>query len=136
MVQGQLVNGSVGKVIDFLTPLEASREGISLSEDILEHRSISEPGNGRKGFGNRVRYYPERDGPETSGSRSRRWPVVRFQAGETMLCMEEYFDVNNAEGKVEATRSQVGHSVSFRVIILIQYFCSDPPYSCVGSECP
>ncbi|KAJ2919332.1 hypothetical protein MD484_g1111, partial [Candolleomyces efflorescens] len=87
LVQGQLVNGSIGKVVSFSTLSE-------LAQDETMVRS------------------EEKDGvflPDSSRSSlpARAWPVVKFINGDQRVITPVDFELNNAEGKMEARRLQV-----------------------------
>lgn len=93
------MNGTVGKVIDFLTPLEAVKKGIkSITADGVSVLAADSQNQSQ----NR---------PTLSKLPSDRiWPVVLFntqKSQEVLLCTSESFEVNNAEGLVEASRAQV-----------------------------
>ncbi|KAI6136943.1 P-loop containing nucleoside triphosphate hydrolase protein [Pisolithus sp. B1] len=89
LVQGQLVNGSVGQVIGFRTPQEASQ---SLT-DIGTEESLK----GNKAEALRA----------VTRCNDAKWPVVRFTNGRELLCVPAEFTVNNAYGEMEASRWQV-----------------------------
>lgn len=89
LVQGQLVNGSVGQVIGFRTPQEASQ---SLT-DIGTEEGLK--GNKAEALRAVTRY------------NDAKWPVVRFTNGRELLCVPTEFTVNNANGEIEASRWQV-----------------------------
>ena len=74
LVQGELVNGSLGKVMEF-KPLERS--------DDPHDRSMYISGE--------------------------LWPVVKFTSGHVMTVAPKDFTVNNANGEIEAQRTQVSH---------------------------
>ncbi|KAL4068373.1 ATP-dependent DNA helicase PIF1 [Scleroderma yunnanense] len=86
LVQGHLVNGSVGQVVGFSTPQEASRN----STDIGTEEGMK--GNKAEAM---TRYSDAK------------WPVVRFTNGRELLCVPADFTVNNAIGEMEARRRQV-----------------------------
>lgn len=89
LVQGQLVNGSVGQVIGFCTPQEASQSPIDIgTEEGLK-------GNKAEALRDVTRYTDAK------------WPVVRFTNGRELLCVPAEFTVSNAYGEVEATRWQI-----------------------------
>ncbi|KAI6032057.1 hypothetical protein BKA83DRAFT_94608, partial [Pisolithus microcarpus] len=89
LVQGQLVNGSVGQVIGFRTAQEASQ---SLT-DIGTEEGLK--GNKAEALRAVTRY------------NDAKWPVVRFTNGRELLCVPTEFTVNNANGEIEASRWQV-----------------------------
>lgn len=80
VIQGELVNGSVGQVVSFGTTSEAEKSQI------------------------RIPNVGEKKPPPNDWA----WPVVRFIGGQEMLCIPHEFTVNNADGSTEARRDQVG----------------------------
>jgi len=94
MEQGFLVNGSLGKVVAFSTPREALQNGTQIA--MMENESRDD----RKG-----KKKPEDCIPKHLVNSV--WPVVSFENGKTMLCIPCPFEVNNADGGVEAVRHQI-----------------------------
>lgn len=96
MVQGQLVNGSVGQVITFYTSQEAMQNKMEIATE-----------EGLRGS--------ERDARQPvaryDGSL---WPVVRFMNGRELLCVPTDFTVDNAYGEMEAKRRQVRCTLMLR----------------------
>ncbi|THH28278.1 hypothetical protein EUX98_g5905 [Antrodiella citrinella] len=88
MEQGSLVNGSLGRVIAFKTTREATTSGVRIAA--MEQNRDGTP---------RV--------PESLMRANSLWPVVKFQNDVQMLCVPVQFEVNDADGKVEAARGQV-----------------------------
>ncbi len=80
-----MVNGSTGKVIGFLTRLEAARRRLLLAG----------------------RDKPEDQNLGAVKRCSTWWPLVRFTNGSQRLCVREEFTVDGARGNVEAYRTQV-----------------------------
>ena len=92
--QGVLVNGSVGKVTDFLTCREAKQQHnieVALSPKDREE-------NLRTG---EVRIADQLWGNPT------KWPVVDFPSGRKRLIPPHEFTIENADGMMQALRSQV-----------------------------
>lgn len=91
MLQGVLVNGSVGKVVDFKPYNEGmwNRSNILAAED--EHGTPKEV-------------------PRDIRQSSVLWPVVKFTNGLKYLCIPTEFTKNNVNGDAEATRTQVSSS--------------------------
>ena len=81
MIQGSLVNGSLGKVEEFTT-VEGALHLAARTWGQDENRI-------RARFG------------------GRQWPLVRFTNGLRMLCVPEKFEQQNALGELEASREQV-----------------------------
>lgn len=88
MRQGVLVNGSVGKVVDF----KSYQEGMSSQHAVLS--AEDEHGS-------------QKDVPNDIKRSSALWPVVRFTNGLSYLCIPAEFTVNNVAGDTEAGRLQV-----------------------------
>lgn len=87
LVQGQLVNGSIGKVVKFGTLSElAQDETLAKSE---EKDGVFRPDSNRGSLP------------------ARAWPVVKFINGVERVITPVDFEINNAEGKMEARRVQV-----------------------------
>lgn len=90
LVQGSLVNGSLGRVIDFKTAREAKTQGVDIAATEIQ-----------KDRGEMPRI------PEWIMQANDKWPLVQFQNGVVMLCVRVSFEVNDADGKIEASRDQV-----------------------------
>lgn len=100
MRQGVLVNGSVGKVVDF----RSYNEGMSNHSNIL----AAEDEHGT-----------QKEVPKHIKQSSVLWPVVQFTNGREYLCIPTEFTVNNVNGDAEATRTQVSASD-----LLLFYLCT------------
>lgn len=107
------MNGSIGKITGFMTTREAKEKGIKIGIADMptkpgpDHRNM--PGSPAKPGSNQLL--------ERMLRRSDVWPVVRFNRGAydggpiQVLCVPNVFEVNNAEGNIEASREQVSQSV-------------------------
>ncbi|KAJ7462771.1 hypothetical protein B0H11DRAFT_1735116, partial [Mycena galericulata] len=84
LVQGSLVNGSVGQVIGFFTSVEAIQRHLEVARS---------EGNGQPN-------------PLPTSS-DQLWPLVRFEKGNEVFITPEEFSINNADGEMEARRDQV-----------------------------
>jgi len=91
LIQGELVNGSVGQVIAFST----SSEALKNHTDIAQVDDAKDPITAQ-----RIR--------SRAAQNDRVWPVIRFTNGRVMLIVPVEFTVNNAQGEREASREQVG----------------------------
>jgi ATP-dependent exoDNAse (exonuclease V) alpha subunit len=87
LVQGQLVNGSIGKVTRFGTLSELAQD--ETLAKIGEKDGVFRPDSTR------------------SSLPARAWPVVKFINGDERVITPVDFEINNAEGKMEARRVQV-----------------------------
>jgi hypothetical protein len=87
VIQGELVNGSVGIIVSFSTHAEVVEKEGGIAK-------VGEPSSGLPMKAPEVGQVP--------------YPVVRFTSGKTMLIEPVAFTVNNAQGDVEACRQQVG----------------------------
>ncbi|GJE87828.1 ATP-dependent DNA helicase PIF1 [Phanerochaete sordida] len=97
LVQGQLVNGSMGKVVGFLRTRDAVQRGLKIGV-----------ADAPKPAGPARRGAPDAPAvPERVLRSDGLWPLVRFDGGGEVLCVPSTFEVNNADGGVEATREQV-----------------------------
>ena len=101
LVQGELVNGSLGRVVYFATCSESRRAGILSTVSILESSLEAQVGP---------------DGTSLEELRRLRrlptdcrcyWPVVEFTNKRSVLCTPLPFDYVDASGDLEATRTQV-----------------------------
>ena len=90
MVQGELVNGSLGQVVGFNTVVRARASGTDIAKEDPEKNHDRKPDMSMMGSVER-----------------RVWPVVRFQTGQTLLCVPATFEAINAANRVEAKRYQV-----------------------------
>ncbi|KAG5728558.1 hypothetical protein E4T56_gene19599 [Termitomyces sp. T112] len=99
IIQGVLVNGSAGKVIDFLTTHEAVARCIKVAE------------LARKGEA----YDPDQPSPPRDMAplnnhtfdRQDKWPLVHFTDGTQLLCAPTEFTAVGFMGNTEASRLQV-----------------------------
>lgn len=101
MIQGELVNGSVGQVIDF----SSSKDAIKNNTEVMNVQSAGE------------KLLADRGLPDNGI-----WPVVRFTNGRTLLCVAADFTVNSANGEMEALRQQVK---SFIIVVSISETWTD-----------
>ena len=90
LIQGELVNGSVGQVIAFSTSSEAQKNHTDIAQVDDAKDSIA---------AQRIR--------SRAAQNNRVWPVIRFTNGRVMLIVPVEFTVNNAQGEREASREQV-----------------------------
>ncbi|RXW23867.1 hypothetical protein EST38_g2010 [Candolleomyces aberdarensis] len=119
VVQGTLVNGSVGSVIAFATVYEAIQHHIRIAgidpedkkfqgseEDTLIEVSkalklqYTEPGE-------EPQAQQQQSGSQPKFSIEEKWPLVRFTDGLLLLCTPVEFTVVGIKGNLEARRQQV-----------------------------
>lgn len=90
MVQGELVNGSLGHVVGFNTVLRARASGTDIAKE--------DP----------AKNHDRKPNISLIDSVERRvWPVVKFHTGQTLICVPATFEAINAANRVEAKRYQV-----------------------------
>ncbi|KAF5377180.1 hypothetical protein D9615_006334 [Tricholomella constricta] len=82
LIQGELVNGSVGQIVRFSTAEEA----------LKEHTHVAGAERGEK-----------QKLPQSGFA----WPIVRFIGGRETMIIPQEFTINNANGGMEARRDQV-----------------------------
>ncbi|KAJ8468581.1 hypothetical protein ONZ45_g17199 [Pleurotus djamor] len=87
LVQGELVNGSVGRVIRFAKVKDVARNAIIKADEKANAKAN--------------RKDPSPDDLDCE------YPLVRFTNGREMLCVPSEFTVDTATGDVEASRTQV-----------------------------
>lgn len=98
LVQGHLVNGSVGKVIEFR----------SLADAIASHTAIAQVDSRNPGQQHDHAVAEQKcDGKSLKNQPERVWPLVQFANGREVLCVPQEFTVVNVYGEVEAKREQV-----------------------------
>jgi len=106
--QGVLVNGSVGKVIEFLTHHEALDRDIAIATPM--------PLQGEGPLQAPQTQHLDLESPPALSlrpincnefSRKERWPLVRFTTGRELLCAPVAFSVEGFMGNIEAHRLQV-----------------------------
>ncbi|CAE6533978.1 unnamed protein product [Rhizoctonia solani] len=107
-----IVNGSIGKIVDFMTPAEARQSKYIIQTipsdnpnwDPSSLESYQEaPGTPYEPLRIRDLGFP-RPTIETEG---REWPVVQFDEGTTLLVTPMLFTAENATGETEACRVQI-----------------------------
>jgi ATP-dependent exoDNAse (exonuclease V) alpha subunit len=92
--QGVLVNGSVGKVTDFLTCREA-KETHKVEVALSPRDREENPRTGEIRIADRLWGSPTK------------WPVVEFLSGQKRLIPPHEFTIENVNGTMQALRSQV-----------------------------
>jgi hypothetical protein len=111
------VNGSVGQVIDFRTHNEA----------LANHIEIPSFDDRQKGTIDFSRQ-PVPDSKDTPI-----WPVVRFPNDRQTLILPADFTINNAEGGIEAQRTQVFFHRHFVLLSNTIECTKGPAYTGLGS---
>jgi ATP-dependent DNA helicase PIF1 len=106
VIQGHLVNGSVGKVVEFLTTRQAWERGIEIAQppgpnggpEVDKEQIPDVPGAATGGF------VPMDD---VVFDRKQFWPLVQFTNGMAVLCAPLEFTVEDLKGTTEVRRLQV-----------------------------
>ena len=102
LVQGELVNGTIGRVVGYSTTREALNSSARLGvADGTASRSAGEVLDDLKRNDERT----SKEARKLIGD-PRKWPIVNFH-GHEVLCPPAQWEVNNAEGQPQAQRAQV-----------------------------
>ena len=128
-----LVNGSLGRIVDFLATLEASQKGIKIGRPDMGDPLDWKGQKMANMKGNRNGKAEDELPPHLLRS-PQKWPVVEFHPSAItepvlMYCIPCSFEVVNADGEVEAKRDQVGLCVrisSFTVVNSHSYYRQVP----------
>ncbi|RDX56238.1 hypothetical protein OH76DRAFT_607069 [Lentinus brumalis] len=124
IIQGLLVNGSLGRVVAFYKPRDALEKGIEIAipdnQQGLRKALGKEDDKNDAGAGGRAdAKRPHEKLQEQAQAEQREqtlkkilayndvWPCVQFHSGPLMLCVPLSFEVINADGNIEAVREQV-----------------------------
>lgn len=124
IIQGLLVNGSVGRIVGFYQPREALAMGIDIALPDSRERGGPDvpdiPGGPQvevpqtASTGSQVPKSSQKTAADKREETIKQilqmnsvWPAVQFQSGVTQLCVPLTFEVVSAEGTIEATRHQV-----------------------------
>lgn len=115
MLQGVLVNGSLGKVVDFINLHEAQQRHIEMAE--LERRKegevspiVNSPNAGEDAPG-----LIALDGH--TFEKNQLWPLVKFTNGKSLLCSPVEFTLEGLKGNTEARRLQIPLALSWAMSI-------------------
>lgn len=99
--EGGLVNGSLGKVIEFITVREARDQFLSIADMSKRETSVNQlTTNTIHGFG-----------------KDNVFPLVKFTNEKLLLCAPTDFTVENIKGGVEARRIQIPLALSYAMSI-------------------
>lgn len=123
LLQGRLVNGSLGKVVDFITTHEAIERLIDIAE--LEAKPLrSKNGDflptidaGADGVNTEVQYQGLLTLNKHAFGKHDKFPLVKFTDGTHLLCAPLPFDVQGLKGNCEAQRVQVPLVLSWAMSI-------------------
>jgi ATP-dependent DNA helicase PIF1 len=99
--QGYLVNGSLGKVIEFMTIHDALARDIAIAEQANRPKRTLPP---------TFLSLPQQEVRPLTGQvfgRHEVWPLVRFETGRELLCAPLDFTIEGYMGNIEACRMQV-----------------------------
>lgn len=115
MSQGVLVNGSLGKVVEFVSVHDAQQRYIEIAD--MERRKegqvshlVNTPG-------------AKEDEPglialdDHTFTRDQLWPLVKFTNGRSLLCSPVEFTVEGLKGNLEARRLQIPLALSWAMSI-------------------
>lgn len=123
LLQGRLVNGSLGKVVDFITTHEAIERLIGIAD--LDAKSLrSQDGDFLPTIdatvdaeNTEVQYNGLLALNKHAFERHEKFPLVKFTDGEHLLCAPLPFDVQGLKGNCEAQRVQVPLVLSWAMSI-------------------
>lgn len=115
MLQGVLVNGSLGKVVEFIGVHEAQQRHIAMAE--LERRKEDQESP--------IVNMPDAKENESglialdyhAFKRDQPWPLVKFTNGKVLLCSPVEFTVEGLKGNLEARRLQIPLNLSWAMSI-------------------
>ncbi|KAJ3556482.1 hypothetical protein NM688_g2009 [Phlebia brevispora] len=106
LVQGSLVNGTIGRVVGFATTRDALNKGTWIG--VADNKGDkSQVGLLQGQDGDKKNKPPGSETVQQYLRSGRNWPIVKFSGGEEVLCVPAQFEVTNAEGLVQARRDQV-----------------------------
>lgn len=110
IIQGVLVNGSVGRVVGFYKPRDAV-EKLGAQIALPESRDLQadpiEAGVPPSSQAEKAQKEQREQRIKMIMSMNTVWPAVQFASGPLMLCVPLMFEVVNADANIEATRNQV-----------------------------
>ncbi|KAF8557362.1 hypothetical protein OG21DRAFT_308040 [Imleria badia] len=115
MLQGVLVNGSLGKVVEFISVHDAQRRHIEIAD--LERRKegqelpLVNPPNANESDSGMIAL------DNHAFKKDQLWPLVEFTNGKPLLCSPVEFTVEGLTGHVEARRLQVPLALSWAMSI-------------------
>lgn len=107
-MDGHLVNGSLGRVIDFRRARDALKEDIDFGLPQCLNEWSKDGGKAKRA-----------DPPDRlfKDDENEYWPLVEFaKSGKRVLCVRTDFEAVSASGQVQATRSQVCLSVECTIV--------------------
>lgn len=115
MLQGVLVNGSLGKVVEFVGVHEAQQRQIQMSEQERRKEGQALP----------IVNSPDAKDDESglialdnhTFTKDQRWPLVMFTNGKSLLCSPVEFTVEGLKGNIEARRLQIPLALSWAMSI-------------------
>lgn len=116
IVPGKLVNGSLGKVVDFMTVAQARRRNIDIDQELnpLDAESRAQDVSARKAAARVKALVPIN---EHVFDKNQLWPHVRFENGRELLCAPLEFTSEGFRGNIEAHRLQVPLIVAYALSI-------------------
>lgn len=114
MLQGVLVNGSLGKVVEFINIHEAQERHIQLVEQGRKEDQVSPVVNSPDAKAYEPGLIPLDD---HVFKRDQLWPLVQFTNGKFLLCSPFEFTVEGLKGNLEARRLQIPLALSWAMSI-------------------
>lgn len=115
MLQGVLVNGSLGKVVEFIGVHEAQQRHIEMAD--LERRKegqvapiVNSP-DAKEGESGLIAL------DNHTFTKEQLWPLVKFTNGRCLLCSPVEFTVEGLSGNLEARRLQIPLALSWAMSI-------------------
>ena len=123
IIQGLLVNGSLGRVVGFYKPREAlamgaeiglpdNQQGLRRTLGVEDEKKGGAGANAERGTVLDNAQSEQREAKlKAILATNQVWPCVQFHSGPLMLCVPLSFEVINADGNIEAVREQVSISI-------------------------
>lgn len=115
MLQGVLVNGSLGKVVEFINLHEAQNRHIQMAEqERRKDDQVSSTVNSPDAKANEAGLIALDD---HVFKKDQLWPLVLFTNGRALLCSPVEFTVEGLKGNLEARRLQIPLALSWAMSI-------------------
>lgn len=114
MLQGVLVNGSLGKVVEFTSVHEAQQRHIAVAEMTRKEGEATLTVNSPDANENKAGLIAF---DHHVFKKDQRWPLVQFTNGKHLLCSPVEFTVEGLTGNIEARRLQIPLALSWAMSI-------------------